>query len=77
MINQANILKSIREVLEKYPQDVSDEHITALLELYAENKLKKLKIKIVNEIKDLIEIEEETISKAQVQTLIQRVLALQ
>jgi hypothetical protein len=77
MINKANILKSIREVLEKYPQDVSDEHITALLELYAENKLKKLKTKIVNEIKDLIEIEEDNISKDQIQTLIQKILALQ
>ncbi|MCU0443506.1 MAG: hypothetical protein MUE85_01215 [Microscillaceae bacterium] len=77
MINQANILKSIREILEKYPQDVSNEHIMALLELYADNKLKKLKTKIVNEIKDVLETDSEQISKEQIQQLIQRVLALQ
>jgi hypothetical protein len=72
MINSNKILKAIREVIEKYPQEVSDEHIVALLELYADSKLKKFKLTVVNELKDLLE--EEELSREKLNLILERIL---
>lgn len=73
-MNTNKIVDAIKTSLERYPE-TSGEHIEALLELYGNERIKQMKLLVVNQLKDLIE--QPSISKQDIQRLISEVLNIE
>jgi hypothetical protein len=74
MITKKKIITAIKRISEKYPQDASEEHIVALVELYGHHEVKEFKKIVVNQIKDLLE--QPHITHEDIQSLLENVLAI-
>lgn len=72
MAYKKDIVEAIQKVIKTYPSGVSDEHLFAIIELYADRELGEFKGMIVNELKDLQEQPE--ISKKDIQKVINKTL---
>lgn len=75
MAYKKDIIEAIQKVIKNYPGGVSNEHLKAIIELYANRELKELKNIIINELKDLQE--QKAISKKDIQSVITKVLNYQ
>ena len=75
MISKKKIVKAILDIFKKYPQgEISEEHITALVELYVDEQIRTFKKIIVNKLKDLIQ--EGQLSEEDLKSLIEEILSL-
>lgn len=72
MAYKKDIIEAIQKVIKNYPNGVSDEHLFAIIELYADRELRPFKGLVVNELKDLQE--QSQISKQDIQKVINKVL---
>lgn len=75
MLSLKKIVEAIQQCSEKYSRTTSEEHITALIELYATEKTKELKKIAVNQVKDLLE--KPDVSREDLRQLIDDILSIE
>ncbi|NJO03346.1 MAG: hypothetical protein HC880_18150 [Bacteroidia bacterium] len=75
MLSLKKIVEAIQQSSEKYSRSMSEEHITALIELYTSSRLKEFRKTVVNEIKDLLEKPE--LTREDIQKIIENILSME
>lgn len=73
MAYKKDVVTALQRVIKTFPEGVSKEHLTAIIELYAEREIKEFKTIIINHLKDLQE--QQDISKQDIQNIIDKVMS--